>query len=1020
MSCVKRVIVLILFSYFFMPLCAFSQITATSSSVQEDFKPQNAIDGNMSTRWSSAPMDPQWLLLELEQAKIISGMTIYWETAFGEDYSVILSLDGKEWKTVFKIMGADGKTDDIYFKPQEARYVKIMCQKRATSWGASIFEVKLKGLEEVPLIAVSSGNNTQVSNIMDGNKMTSWTTTEDGHQWVAIDLKKVKPIGGFELNWGENYAKDYQISVSSNSIEWRQVFKSKKTNGGKDLIYIDPIAVRFIKIECNEPSTKGYSLGEVFIKGKDEHASPQKYYEVLAEESPRGYFPKWLYKEQEYWTVVGVDADINESLISETGTIEPYKNGFSIMPFIYTDNKLVTAYDCKIEQKLEKNYLPIASVSWDYSGLIFEQTIFAHGKKGAPVTYAWYKLKNNTTSTKKGKIYLAIRPIQLNPPWQYGGMSEISNIECKTDDDPAIIKIDNRDALIILTKPDNVGAIKSETGEIIDFISEGKLPLEKQVFDVSKLATVGVSFEYDLAIGQEQDIFFYMPHRLTPELKKIKIADASTYYNKILKSTIDYWDKKLGKLTIDISQQEVVDVFKSNIIYLLINRDESLLQPGARNYERSWIRDGSVMAAALLRAGYFDEVRQYLDWVTTCQRPSGELPCILERNGQMPGWASTWTEWDGQGAYVFAISDYYRFTKDKKFLEDKFDNVLLALRFIETLRKQRLTAQYEGTYFYGILPESNSHEGYFPAQHSLWDDFWALKGLKEGQYLARELGRESEIPWMQKEEQDLRKNLINNIKLIQEKREIKNIPGCFEKADFDATSTAISVWPTEENEYFMDVGLMYTLDKYYENTLLPRLPQGAKSAYTPYEIRTATAYLMLGEKEKALTMMNYFLRDRRPLKWNHWGEVVHDIAERPQYIGDMPHAWIGAICANFIRSLFVYERDDTLYLAAGIDDKWLENDSVTVKNIPTHYGDINYSISKSLNKFLTFVFKKNRYTITCIITGDINCPNDLVFIAPCKGLVLSVKVNGKGVKVKEDKKIQVDRLPAKIVISCQE
>ena len=59
MSCVKRVIVLILFSYFFMPLCAFSQITATSSSVQEDFKPQNAIDGNMSTRWSSAPMNPQ-------------------------------------------------------------------------------------------------------------------------------------------------------------------------------------------------------------------------------------------------------------------------------------------------------------------------------------------------------------------------------------------------------------------------------------------------------------------------------------------------------------------------------------------------------------------------------------------------------------------------------------------------------------------------------------------------------------------------------------------------------------------------------------------------------------------------------------------------------------------------------------------------------------------------------------------------------------------------------------------------
>lgn len=1020
MRYLRTITALIIFSCLLAPLCAFSEIKATSSSVQENFGPRNAIDGNMATRWSSEFSDPQWLLLELDQPKIISGVIIYWEAAFGEDYQVLLSLDGKDWKVVFEIKGADGKTDDIYFKPQEARYVKIICQKRATSWGASIFEIKLKSSEDVPLVVVSSGNSAQVSNIMDGDITTCWTTSEGGYQWVAIDLKKVKPVGGFQLNWGKNYAADYEIVVSGDNTNWKQVYKSKKPNGGKDLIYINPVDVRFIKIKCNKPSAKGYSLCEVFIKGKNEHATPQKYYEVLAEESLPGYFPKWLYKKQEYWTVVGVDADVNESLISENGTIEPYKNGFSIMPFIYIDNKLITAYDCKVDQKLKKNYLPIASVVWDYNGLKLEQTLFAHGEKGAPVTYAWYKLKNDTSSTKKGKVYLAIRPVQLNPPWQYGGMSEISNIDCKINNDPAVIRIDGKDALIILSKPKNAGVIKSQDGEIIDYISKGKLPLKKTTFDAKKLATAAVCFEFNLAAGKARDIFFYMPRKYTSELQNIKIADASTYYNKILSETINYWDNKLSKITIDIPQKEVVDVFKSNIIYLLINRDDFALQPGARNYERSWIRDGAVMAAALLRAGYFDEVRQYLDWISTCQKPDGELPCILERNGQMPGWAETWTEWDGQGAYVFAISEYYRFTKDKKFLEDKFDSVLKALKFTENLRKQRLTPQYENTYFYGILPESNSHEGYFPAQHSLWDDFWTLKGLKEGQYIAKELGREDQIAWMKKEENDLRKNLINNIKLIQEKRGIKNIPGCFEKADFDATSTAISVWPAEEDSYLMDIGLMYTLDTYYKDTLLPRLPEGAKSAYTPYEIRTATAYLMLGEKEKALIMMNYFLRDRRPLNWNHWGEVVHDLIERPQYIGDMPHTWIGAICANFIRSLFVYERDDTLYLAAGIDDNWLEDNQITVKNLPTYYGNISYSLKISLNKFMTFIFRKNRYTITCDITGNISCPNDLIFVVPFNGDVLSAKVNGRSVKVDETKKIKIKSIPAKIIVSCQE
>jgi hypothetical protein len=1001
-------------------MCAFSAIRATASSVQENNIAPNAVDGNMSTRWGSEFSDPQWIQLELAEPRIISGMMIYWETAFAEDYKILLSVDGKDWKQVFEVKGADGKTDDIYFKPQKAKYIKIICDKRATSWGASIFEIKLKGPGEVPLIAASSGDASQVSNIMDGDISTCWSTNDKGNQWVAIDLKEIKPAGGFHIRWGKNYAQNYEILTSTDNNSWRKVFKSEKTNGGKDLIYIDPVALRFIKIKMDKPVGNGYELCEIFIKGKDEHASPQKYYEVLAEESPPGYFPKWLYKEQEYWTVVGVDEDINESLISENGTIEPYEGGFSLMPFIYTDDKLVTVFDCKVNQKLAKNYLPVASVVWDYNGLELEQKLFAHGKKGRPVTYAWYRLKNNTSKHQKGKIYLAIRPIQLNPPWQYGGMSEITSLKFQIKKDPGLVEIDNKNALILLSKADEAGALKSQEGEIIDFISEGRLPDKEVVFDAQKLATGALSFKFDLAGGQEKDIYFYMPHIYSKKLEAIKTADAASYYEKILTETINYWDQKLGRITIDIPQQELVDVFKSNIIYLLINRDDYSLQPGARNYERSWIRDGSVMAAALLRAGYFKEVRDYLNWVTGCQKPNGEIPCILERNGQMPGWASTWTEWDGQGAYVFAISDYYHFAKDKKFLEDKFDNVIKALRFTQALRRQRLTDNYRGTYYYGILPESNSHEGYFPAQHSLWDDFWALKGFKEGQYIAKELGRDEEALWMKKEEDNLRKNLIKNIKLIQKQKNIKNIPGCFEKADFDATSTAIAVWPTEEDEHLMDIGLMYTLDTYYENTLLLRLPKGTKSAYTPYEIRTATAFLMLGEKEKALTMINYFLRDRRPLNWNHWGEVVHDIAERPQYIGDMPHTWIGAICANFIRSMFVYERDDTLYIARGIDNKWLDEGPIEIKNLPTYYGTLSYSMNKSLNKFMTFIFRKKRYKITCKITGDINAPKDLVLSIPTDGDVLSATVNGRKAAINEEKQIQIKNIPADVVIYTQE
>jgi hypothetical protein len=134
----------------------------------------------------------------------------------------------------------------------------------------------------------------------------------------------------------------------------------------------------------------------------------------------------------------------------------------------------------------------------------------------------------------------------------------------------------------------------------------------------------------------------------------------------------------------------------------------------------------------------------------------------------------------------------------------------------------------------------------------------------------------------------------------------------------------------------------------------------------------------------------------------------------------MPHTWIGAICANFIRSMFVYERDDTLYIASGIDNKWLDEGPIEIKNLPTYYGTLSYSMNKSLNKFMTFIFRKKRYKITCKITGDINAPKDLVLSIPTDGEVLSAAVNGRRVEANEEKQIKIENVPANIVIYTQE
>ena len=64
---------------------------------------------------------------------------------------------------------------------------------------------------------------------------------------------------------------------------------------------------------------------------------------------------------------------------------------------------------------------------------------------------------------------------------------------------------------------------------------------------------------------------------------------------------------------------------------------------------------------------------------------------------------------------------------------------------MDSLRHERMTQPYTvgaNKPFYGLLPQSISHEGYSAKpMHSYWDDFFALRGFKDAAFIAKELGR---------------------------------------------------------------------------------------------------------------------------------------------------------------------------------------------------------------------------------------------------------------------------------------
>lgn len=105
----------------------------------------NAVDGDASTRWSSAYADEQWLYVDLGTNRAVTGVTLRWEAAYARMYQIQLSTDGTTWTTVHNDYAGNGGTDVIALGSRTARYVKMYAWQRGTPYGYSLWEMEVRG-----------------------------------------------------------------------------------------------------------------------------------------------------------------------------------------------------------------------------------------------------------------------------------------------------------------------------------------------------------------------------------------------------------------------------------------------------------------------------------------------------------------------------------------------------------------------------------------------------------------------------------------------------------------------------------------------------------------------------------------------------------------------------------------------------------------------------------------------------------------------------------------------------------
>ncbi|MFS0693446.1 discoidin domain-containing protein [Streptomyces nitrosporeus] len=121
----------------------------TASSAQASYgdcpcPASRATDGDTGTRWASDWSDPQWIQVDLGQARSIRTLQLVWDPAYARSYEVRVSDDGNTWRTVHTTTTGDGDVDTVDVTAT-ARHVRLQLTARGTGWGYSLHEFGVYG-----------------------------------------------------------------------------------------------------------------------------------------------------------------------------------------------------------------------------------------------------------------------------------------------------------------------------------------------------------------------------------------------------------------------------------------------------------------------------------------------------------------------------------------------------------------------------------------------------------------------------------------------------------------------------------------------------------------------------------------------------------------------------------------------------------------------------------------------------------------------------------------------------------
>ncbi len=794
-------------------------------------------------------------------------------------------------------------------------------------------------------MASSHAGGHEASCLVDGAAGGAWhPAPDDPAPALELDLGTLREWGGVVVELeGDGPFPPTRLFASdaASSSDWALV--SEDGGGAQPSRWLarGEHEARRVRIDLGRNAGETLAVRRVAIVPIERVLSPAAWASSRAREAPRGHYPRHLLGEQAYWAIAGGDADAEKGLLSEDGALEVAAEGFTLEPFLVWEDSVLGWADVVATPALVDGSLPLPTVTWSAADLSLEVSAFVTGPGEERALVSRYRLSHRGEGERRVRLVVTIRPYQVTPAWQSLNVHPaVAPIERLARRDDRIV-VDGRDALVLVTPPTRFGVAATDTG--LASIFGGGFPEATAIDDPLGFAEGALAYDLRLAPGATETVSIAVPRSVRAARR---VAHSRTWADERFAEAVDAFRSRLAAIPIELPPvaARFRDSLRASLGWILLNRDGPRIQPGPRCYRRSWIRDGTLTATALAEMGFAEEARAFLRWYAPYQHEDGRVPCAVDHAGIDPV-----AEHDSHGQLAWGVVEVYRLTGDERFLRELWPRVARATDAIAQLRATRLGDDARARGYYGLMPESISHEGYSSQPvHSFWDDLFAVRGLAHAAIGAEAIGETAAAKRIAALRDSMRADLHAAVAATLARHGIDFIPGSVELGDFDPTSTSIAFDPCEEAERLPRAALVRTFERYWEELEARREGRAPNDGYTPYEIRNATALLRLGWKDRALAQLEWLLGDQRPPAWCQWPEVSWREQRAARFLGDLPHGWVASSFVRTVRRLVAYEReaDGALVIGAGIPAAWVRDPAgVRVRTLPTHHGPLTVTIT---------------------------------------------------------------------------